>query len=93
MTVDSTVRVSFRLLCFALFPAARAEGYPEPTFQSLVKKIMAERTHSDEKFRRVPQSSRPAVAMQIIRKEVKRELVLPSFEEWWAGSSKIDLFS
>jgi hypothetical protein len=73
--------------------AAVSAKYSERALQLLVEKIVAERTHSDESFRRVPQSSRPAVAMQIIRKEVRQELVLPSFEEWWASSSQIDLFS
>ena len=58
------------------------EVYPGPMLDKRVKQIVDERSRTDKLFRRVSTLNRKALALQIINKEIRDDLVLPSFEDW-----------
>ena len=66
--------------------------YSQLALQEKVDQVVRDRTQSDPVFRRVPARNRPALAQQIIAKEILEALVLPSFEEWIASNRQIALF-
>jgi len=71
---------------------ALANRHSEVELTEKLKETVVKRTRSDEMFRRVPPSGRTSLALQIVRAEVRQELVLPSFEEWCTSNSQIQLF-
>ncbi|SNT37122.1 Replication initiator protein A [Granulicella rosea] len=66
--------------------------YPGAKLAAKLDEIVATRGRTDEAFRRVPAKQRRAVAMQIVSKEIRAELTLPSFEEWLVTNTQMGLF-
>jgi len=71
---------------------ALTKRYPEPDLQAKLAEIVAKHVASDPLFRCVPPQNRPALALAILRKEVRNELTLPPFEQWRQNGDQISLF-
>lgn len=71
---------------------AVSERYPGALLGAKLDEIVAVRGRTDEAFRRVPAKQRRSVAMQIVSKEIRAELMLPSFEEWLVTNTQMGLF-
>jgi len=71
---------------------ALSERYPETELQAKLEEIVSKRSKTDDVFRRVPVKHRADLALQIISKEIRDNLALPSFEEWRSENSQISLF-
>jgi hypothetical protein len=41
---------------------------------------------------RIPAAQRPAIARQVLAKEVREQMALPSFEDWCKTHAQRDLF-
>ena len=57
-----------------------------------ISEIIRTKVKVDPSLRRVPADQYRNLAMQLIRKEIRENLVLPSFEEWQSQNAQIDLF-
>jgi hypothetical protein len=71
---------------------AMAERYSGEELEAKLSEVIKRNSKSDTFFRRVPPAQHRNLAMQLIMKEVRDGLVLPSFEEWQSQSKQIDLF-
>jgi hypothetical protein len=72
---------------------ALADAYSEQALRDKLEKIVKERCRTEEFWRRVPKKeSRLEMALQIVKKEIRDSLVLPSFEAWRAMTTQIDMF-
>lgn len=69
-----------------------AVRYSASELERKISEVVIQACRTDESFRRIPAPKRAEVALQIISKEVRSDLMLPTFEEWWAGQSQIPLF-
>jgi hypothetical protein len=66
--------------------------HPGAELAKKISEVAAQRRRTDEQFARVLPQHREDLALQILRKELREELQLPSFEEWIQSNSQIDLF-
>jgi len=71
---------------------ALTEQFTAEDLERKISEIIKTKVKVDPLFRRVPVDQHRNIAMQIIRKEIRDSLVLPSFEEWQSQNSQIDLF-
>lgn len=71
---------------------ALAERFSGEELEVKISEIINIKSKSDTLFRRVPPVQHRSLAMQLIMKEIRDSLVLPSFEEWQSQNSQIDLF-
>ena len=72
--------------------AALAERFSGEELEVKISEVIKVKSKNDTLFRRVPPAQHRNLAMQLIMKEIRDGLVLPSFEEWQSQSSQIDLF-
>ena len=68
------------------------QKYPGATLSRQVKEVARKRRKEDETFARFPTPQQEALAEQLLRQELKEDLVLPTFEEWREQSSQLPLF-
>ena len=54
--------------------------------------MVAQRSKSDKYFIRVNPAQREILARQILAKEVREQMALPSFEDWCKTHAQYDLF-
>jgi hypothetical protein len=73
--------------------AELAARHPGPELAKKISEVVALRRRTDEQFARVMPQHREDLALQILRKELRDELQLPSFEQWIQSTRQIDLFS
>jgi hypothetical protein len=66
--------------------------YPGPELQHKVAEIVDQRSKSDKYFIRVNPAQREILARQILAKEVREQMALPSFEDWCKTHAQRDLF-
>ena len=71
---------------------ALAELYSGEELEAKLSEVIKKNSKSDSFFRRVPPVQHRTLAMQLIMKEVRDGLILPSFEEWQSQNGQIDLF-
>lgn len=71
---------------------ALAERFSSEELEIKISEVIKVKSKSDTLFRRVPAAQHRNLAMQLIMKEIRDSLVLPSFEEWQSQNSQIDLF-
>ncbi len=72
---------------------ALSARYSPTELEHRISEVVESRGRSDALFKRVPVAQHRNIAKQIIAKEVRDALVLPSFEEWQAQTTQIGLFS
>ena len=72
---------------------ALATRYSSTELDLRISEVVEVRGKSDLLFQRIPTSQHRKVARQIIEKEIRESLVLPSFEEWQAQTAQIGLFA
>ena len=68
------------------------ERYAGDALEIKISEVIRENRKSDDYFRRIPSSQHRSLAMQLVLKEVRGAVALPSFDEWKAMNSQIDLF-
>jgi hypothetical protein len=66
--------------------------YPGRELAKRVKALVKENTLSDEVFDSFHPAQQGVLAEQILRQEVRRELILPTFEEWQQQQEQFPLF-
>ena len=66
--------------------------YPSSALANKINDVAAQRRRTDEVFARVTPDQREKLALQLLRKELREELQLPSLEEWIQSKSQIELF-
>jgi hypothetical protein len=71
---------------------ALAERFSGENLENKISAVIKANSKSDALFRRVPAAQHRNLAMQLIMKEIRENLVLPSFEEWQTQNSQINLF-
>jgi hypothetical protein len=71
---------------------ALAERYSGEELEAKLSEVIKRNSKGDTFFRRVPPAQHRNLAMQLIMKEIRDGLVLPSFEEWQSQNGQIDLF-
>ncbi len=71
---------------------ALAERYSGEELEVKISQVIKVKSKSDTLFRRVPPAQHRNLAMQLIMKDIRDNLVVPSFEEWRSQNSQIDLF-
>jgi hypothetical protein len=71
---------------------ALAERFSGEELEVKISEVIKVKSKSDTLFRRVPPAQHRNLAMQLIMKEIRDSLVLPSFEEWQSQNTQIDLF-
>jgi hypothetical protein len=67
--------------------------YPSSVLTNKINEVAAQRRKTDQVFARVTPDQREKLALQLLRKELREELQLPSLEEWIQSKSQIELFS
>ena len=67
--------------------------FPEAVLTSKIKQLIRERGRSDERFGRMLPEQQKAMALQLLRAEVRTEMALPSFEDWQRSCDQMPLFS
>lgn len=60
--------------------------------QKRLKNVIAQRVRNDERFGRMTGAQQEALALQFLRKDMREELVLPSFEQWCELKHQMQLF-
>src|SRR5271170_3956352 len=71
---------------------ALAERYSDEELEAKISEVVKKNSKSDVLFRRVQPGQHRNLALQLIMKEIRESLALPSFEEWQSQSGQIDLF-
>lgn len=71
---------------------ALAERYSEEELESTLSEVIKKNSKGDSFFRRVPPAQHRNLALQLIMREIRDSLTLPSFEEWQSQNLQIDLF-
>jgi hypothetical protein len=71
---------------------ALAERYSGEELEAKLSEVIKRNSKGDTFFRRVRPEQHRNLAMQLIMKEIRDGLVLPSFEEWQSQNGQIDLF-
>jgi hypothetical protein len=71
---------------------ALAERYSGEELEAKISEVVKKNSKSDTLFRRVPPDQHRNIALQLIMKEIRDSLTLPSFEEWKSQNGQIDLF-
>jgi len=71
---------------------ALAERYSGEELEAKISEVVRKNSNSDTLFRRVPPAQHRTIALQLIMKEIRDSLALPSFEEWQSQNGQIDLF-
>ena len=66
--------------------------YPGPELDRKIAEIVDQRSKSDKYFMRISLAQRPVVARQVLAKEVREQMALPSFEDWCKTHAQRDLF-
>jgi plasmid replication initiation protein len=66
--------------------------YPGAKLDQKLDEVIKTNSRTDPFFRRVGASQHRGLALQIVSKEIRDALVLPSFEAWKLKSDQIDLF-
>ncbi len=66
--------------------------YPGGTLAKRVKEIVKERAHLDEIFDSFHPAQQGILAEQILRQELRKEMVIPAFEEWQHQQEQFALF-
>jgi hypothetical protein len=69
-----------------------AVRFPGESLKNKLREIADERRKSDNLFARVRQEQHPILARQILQKELREQMALPSFEEWCKTHAQYDLF-
>jgi hypothetical protein len=72
--------------------AALAERYSHEDLEAKISEVVKKNSKNDAFFRRVPPEQHRNLALQLLMKEIRESLVLPSFEEWLSENRQIDLF-
>jgi hypothetical protein len=71
---------------------ALAERYSGEELEAKITEVVNKNSKSDAFFRRVPPAQHRNIALQLIMKEIRDSIALPSFEEWQSQSAQINLF-
>jgi hypothetical protein len=71
---------------------ALAERYSGEELEAKISEVVKKNSKSDAFFRRVPSAQHRNIALQLIMKEIRDSLILPSLDEWQAQHGQIDLF-
>lgn len=71
---------------------ALVERYSGEELEAKLSEVIKRNSKSDMFFRRVPPAQHRDLAIQLIKKEIRDDLVLPSLEEWQSQNGQIDLF-
>lgn len=79
--------------CTQMLEAELNARFPGEALQQKAREIVTQRKKTDPFLSRVPVGQREDIALQILKKELKEELQLPSFEEWRESRNQIELFS
>jgi hypothetical protein len=66
--------------------------YPGPELGRKIAEVVEQRSKSDKYFIRITAAQRPVVARQVLAKEVREQLALPTFEDWCKTHAQRDLF-
>jgi replication initiator protein A len=69
-----------------------AERYSAKELEAKLSEVITRNSKTDAFFRRVAPAQHRKLAMQLIMKEIRDSLVLPSIEEWQSQNGQIDLF-
>jgi hypothetical protein len=69
-----------------------AVRYPGPELGRKIAEVVEQRSKSDKYFMRISAAQRPVVARQVLAKEVREQMALPSFEDWCKTHAQRDLF-
>ena len=68
------------------------ERYSGAALELKIAEVIRDCRKSENYFQRMPSSQHRSLALQLILKEIRETVSLPSFEEWKAVNSQIDLF-
>lgn len=71
---------------------ALTERYSGQELEAKLSEVIKRNSKSDTFFRRVPPAQHRNLAMQLIMKEIRDSLSLPSLDEWQSQNEQIDLF-
>jgi hypothetical protein len=69
-----------------------AVRFPGEELSKKLREIVEQRRKSDDLFARVRQEQHPILARQILQKELREQMALPSFEDWCKTHAQYDLF-
>jgi hypothetical protein len=73
--------------------AELSRRFPETVLATKIKQLVRERVRSDERFGRMLPEQQQAMALQLLRAELRNEIALPSFEDWQQSFHQMPLFS
>jgi hypothetical protein len=89
---ETTVWLEYQEWREQLVEAELKARYPNSALEIKINEVAAQRRRTDEVFARVAPNQRENLALQLLRKELREELQLPSLEEWIQSKSQIELF-
>jgi len=69
-----------------------AVRYPSPELERKVAEVVEQRSKSDKYFMRINAAQRLVLARQVLAKEVREQMALPSFEDWCKTHAQRNLF-
>jgi hypothetical protein len=69
-----------------------ATRYPGAEMEKTINEIMLQRQKSDPLFARVKREQHAILARQILQKEVREQMALPSYEGWTKTNAQANLF-
>ena len=67
--------------------------YPGAELENKIAEVVEQRSKSDKYFMRIPLAQRTVVARQVLAKEVREQIALPTFEEWCTTHAQYNLFT
>jgi Replication initiator protein A len=89
---ETTVWLEYQEWREQLVEAELKARYPSSALANKINEVAVQRRRTDEVFARVTPDQREKLALQLLRKELREELQLPSLEEWVQSKSQIELF-
>jgi len=66
--------------------------FPGSALAKKIAEVVGQRSKTDNYFKRVSPTQREGLARQILAKEIREQMALPSFEDWCKTHAQYDLF-
>jgi hypothetical protein len=86
------MRIQYEDWANAQIDAEIERRYSGPTLKNKIKEVVSHRMRHHAQFGRMTAEQKDAIAVQFLRRDLKDELALPSFEQWCHERTQFALF-
>jgi hypothetical protein len=88
----SEMRIQYEDWASAQIDAEIEKRYNGPALKKKIKEVIVQRNHHQSQFGRMTEEQQDAIAVQFLRRDMKEDLALPSFEQWCNLQTQFSLF-